>query len=388
MKTRVAYLSPDLQEAINFESELDPLFDVNHFDNPRYFLQSLEKGDQYDIIIDAASLGSPLGINLLRTVKERFLRSIPVIWLAEDLVSPTLQRMLMTAGVSDVFYRKPDMEKLKTRMKYLALSKYEEVTTPIENIYQYKYPVGKRIFDVVVASTALFFLSPLMLLIVILIKLESKGPAFYYSYRVGTGYKIFKFWKFRSMRQDADKLLDSMKDLNQYHQPTRTSPEDLFSICSTCSDMGSECGNKLIDEHGKIICEKQYIQSKKSKTGAAFIKIANDPRITKLGMFLRNTSLDELPQLFNVLKGDMSIVGNRPLPVYEAERITTDQYAARFIAPAGITGLWQVSKRGKGTMSEAERKALDIEYAQKFSLKKDLYILLKTLPALFQKENV
>jgi lipopolysaccharide/colanic/teichoic acid biosynthesis glycosyltransferase len=75
--------------------------------------------------------------------------------------------------------------------------------------------------------------------------------------------------------------------------------------------------------------------------------------------------------------------------VYEAEKITTDEYAARFIAPAGITGLWQVSKRGKkGTMSEAERKELDIEYAKQFSLKKDLYILFKTVPAMFQKENV
>jgi lipopolysaccharide/colanic/teichoic acid biosynthesis glycosyltransferase len=144
----------------------------------------------------------------------------------------------------------------------------------------------------------------------------------------------------------------------------------------------------LINEQGQIICEQQYIESKKNKAGAAFIKIANDPRITRLGMFLRNTSIDELPQLYNVLRGDMSIVGNRPLPIYEAEKITTDEYAARFIAPAGITGLWQVSKRGKGNMSESERKALDIEYAQKFSFRKDLYILLKTVPAMFQKENV
>ncbi|MDQ3292491.1 MAG: sugar transferase, partial [Bacteroidota bacterium] len=152
---------------------------------------------------------------------------------------------------------------------------------------------------------------------------------------------------------------------------------------------GTMCQNQLIDKHGKPICEIQYKVAKQAESGAAFIKIANDPRITRIGMFLRNTSLDELPQLFNVLRGDMSIVGNRPLPLYEAEKITTDQFAARFIAPAGITGLWQVSKRGKGgNMSEEERKQLDIEYAKNVSLKKDLQIILKTFPALFQKENV
>jgi lipopolysaccharide/colanic/teichoic acid biosynthesis glycosyltransferase len=104
---------------------------------------------------------------------------------------------------------------------------------------------------------------------------------------------------------------------------------------------------------------------------------------------LRNTSIDELPQLFNVLIGDMSLVGNRPLPLYEAEKLTNDQSAARFLAPAGITGLWQVSKRGsKGGMSADERKALDVQYARNYSLKSDLTILLKTVPALFQQENV
>jgi len=103
---------------------------------------------------------------------------------------------------------------------------------------------------------------------------------------------------------------------------------------------------------------------------------------------LRNTSIDELPQLFNVLRGDMSIIGNRPLPLYEAEKLTSDQFAARFLAPAGITGLWQVSKRGKGGVSEDERKALDVDYARNYSVTSDLRILLMTIPALFQQENV
>jgi lipopolysaccharide/colanic/teichoic acid biosynthesis glycosyltransferase len=84
----------------------------------------------------------------------------------------------------------------------------------------------------------------------------------------------------------------------------------------------------------------------------------------------------------------MSIVGNRPLPLYEAERVTTDQFALRFHAPAGITGLWQVTKRGKATMSDEERMELDNDYARNYSFWRDIKIILKTIPALFQKENV
>lgn len=385
---RVVYLSPDNQKAARFISEYAHEFEIRHFDNPKHFLLSLEEGNYYDIIVDAAAPGSPLGINLLRTIKDKFSFSIPVIWLTNDPVPQSLQRVLREAGVSDIFYQDADREKLCIRINYLAKSSELEIQKQFDNAFTYKYPLGKRIFDIVVSATALICLSPLFLLLIILIKLESKGPAFYYSYRVGTGYKIFKFWKFRSMRQDADQLLSSMKSLNQYQAAAETNEVESFTMCAACSASGSECKNKLIDGQGKTICEQQYIQAKKAKEGAAFIKIANDPRITRLGMFLRNTSIDELPQLYNVLRGDMSIIGNRPLPLYEAEKITTDEYAARFIAPAGITGLWQVSKRGKGTMSEAERKNLDIEYAKKFSLKKDLQILVKTLPALFQKENV
>lgn len=108
-----------------------------------------------------------------------------------------------------------------------------------------------------------------------------------------------------------------------------------------------------------------------------------------MGKFIRNTSFDELPQLWNVLIGDMSIVGNRPLPLYEAEKLTTDKYMMRFMAPAGITGLWQVEKRGKaGDMSEEERIMLDNAYARDNSFWKDILLILRTIPALFQKENV
>lgn len=201
----------------------------------------------------------------------------------------------------------------------------------------------KRAFDILISATALLILLPVCLLIAILIKLESKGPIFYISKRAGTGYKIFSFYKFRTMRVGADTELSALTHLNQYGE---------------------------------------------NATDGVFFKIKDDPRITKFGQFLRNTSLDEIPQLFNVLRGDMSLVGNRPLPLYEAEKLTKDQIAWRFLAPAGITGLWQITKRGKDNMSPDERIALDMEYAMKNSFWLDMKILFSTFPALLQKERV
>jgi len=203
----------------------------------------------------------------------------------------------------------------------------------------------KRLSDILIASIALAILFPIMILIAIAIKLESKGSIFYISKRAGSGYRIFDFYKFRSMHSGADKELKNLSHLNQY------------------GDSGKE-------------------------SDSIFFKIKDDPRVTKFGMFLRNSSLDELPQLINVLKGDMSIVGNRPLPLYEAERLTNDQIAWRFLAPAGITGLWQVTKRGNADMSLEERIHLDVEYAMKNSFSMDMKIIFSTFPALFQKEKV
>lgn len=201
----------------------------------------------------------------------------------------------------------------------------------------------KRSLDVMLAITGLLLLSPLMLLIAILIRLESKGPIFYAAKRAGRNYRVFKFYKFRTMIPDADRQLDKIKHLNQYD------------------------GNNA---------------------GPMFIKVSNDPRVTKLGGFLRNSSLDEVPQLLNVLKGDMSLVGNRPLPLYEATTLTTDDWVERFLAPAGITGLWQVSKRGKKEMSVKERIDLDINYAHKRSFRYDMWLIMNTPLALVQKDNV
>ena len=257
--------------------------------------------------------------------------------------------------------------------------------TPSGEELEFRFPLEKRLFDICVSATLLVLLSPLFLLVALAIKLESAGPVFYYSLRVGTGYQIFKFWKFRSMRRDADQMVDQLKHLNHYGTETEalettkiTHPDDLIE----CMDEGVLVGDdQIVDEH--IFDQHQQQENRNS-----FVKIPNDPRITRVGRFIRKTSIDELPQLINVLVGDMSLVGNRPLPLYEAEKLTSDDAALRFLAPAGITGLWQVTERGKQGTSEESRRQLDIEYAKNHSFWLDMKILLKTPLALFQQEDV
>ncbi len=257
---------------------------------------------------------------------------------------------------------------------------------------KFKMPLEKRLFDIVVSSIALLLLSPLFLIIAIGIKLSSKGPVFFKSNRIGTNYRVFKFYKFRSMRSDAHLKLSELLHLNQYKKntaiPLNTEIKE-SNVCERCTALQIECESPLF-ANDEIICEKIYLKRKELKNlEPTFVKIQNDPRIFKFGTFLRNSSLDELPQLINVLKGDMSIVGNRPLSFYEGEKLTTDVYATRFLAPAGMTGLWQVKKRGKqGGMSDHERIMLDNFYATHFSFWFDIRIIFMTVPALFQKENV
>lgn len=389
MSKKVLYLTSDAEDINSFRREFENDFEVQGFDNPAHFLSWLSKDNTFDaIIFSSVNPASQLGINLVKAAKQEMGVQKPIFWVADAKVSPSLQTLLLKVGVSDIFERIGLKDKLLTRLRYFSIQIDKPASEDLKSTPIYRSPIGKRIFDIIVASLALICLSPLFLLVALLIKLESKGPVFYYSYRVGTGYRIFKFWKFRSMRQNADQLLDSIKELNQYQSSSGTTYTLRSSLCDTCAAAGTGCQNQLVDKKGQMICEKEFHYARKLQDGSAFIKIANDPRVTRIGTFIRNTSIDELPQLYNVLRGDMSIVGNRPLPLYEAEKITTDRFAARFIAPAGITGLWQVSKRGKGDMSEDERKALDIEYAHTCSLAKDFQIILKTVPALFQKENV
>ena len=272
------------------------------------------------------------------------------------------------------------------------------------HILRFKIPVWKRLFDIIFSSLAIIVLSPVFILTAIAIKLESPGPILFKSKRVGTNYTIFDFLKFRSMYTDAEKRLKEVSKTagNQYAE--KEEPEEKnATITAPLGDdaelammaMGMESDMMIGDEEVMlvgddfVVAESDFSKQKEEEINNAFVKIENDPRVTKVGRFIRKYSIDELPQLFNILKGDMSIVGNRPLPLYEAEKLTADASIDRFMAPAGLTGLWQVEERGKGgNMSAEERKQLDITYGRTYNFILDMKIIFRTLTAFIQKENV
>ena len=188
------------------------------------------------------------------------------------------------------------------------------------------YHVVKRLFDIVASACGLILLSPLFLFLVIKIRSEDGGPAFYSQERIGKNEKPFKMWKFRSMIVDADKMLDKLEDQNE------------------------------ID-------------------GAMF-KIKDDPRVTRIGHVIRKYSLDELPQLWNVLIGDMSLVGPRPPLPSEVEEYT-DYDKQRLTVMPGCTGLWQVTKRNEADFDEMVW--LDIVYINHSGAWEDLKLIIKTV---------
>ena len=193
----------------------------------------------------------------------------------------------------------------------------------------------KRLIDIIGASIGLLLASPIMLIVAILIKLEDpKGPIFFSQIRNGAYPTTFKMYKFRSMYVDAEERLQELMYLNEQSGPV--------------------------------------------------FKIKDDPRITKIGKFIRKTSLDELPQLFNVLKGDMSLVGPRPAIPREVEQYTDYQKQRLFVKP-GLTCIWQVS--GRNNIEFDQWVELDIEYIKTRSLWLDLKLILMTIPVLLGDEN-
>ena len=349
---------------------------------------SFLKKEKVDAVICDLQLKNFSGIEYFEHFHQSNTNSWSIYFLLLDNYDKEVITNALKKGIDDVFVIPLNADSVYKRIQFLSRIKSENLLATKIKVKNRddKLQWNKRVFDILVASVALIVLSPLLLLVALLIKLESKGPVFYVSKRVGSGYKIFDFYKFRSMYQGADIKLKELKDSNQYAQEVKELTSE--TECPKCKELGRPCSPILyIDGHE--ICENHYINTKKNKIKSTFIKIENDPRITKVGRFIRNTSIDELPQLINVLKGDMSIVGNRPLPLYEAELLTTDEWSERFMAPAGLTGLWQVKKRGKGgEMSAEERKQLDNEYAKKSSLLFDIKLMFMTIPALFQSENV
>lgn len=299
------------------------------------------------IITDFALLDGNVFQFALELNQHPVLRLIPLIVLANNRSAEDRIKALKY-GIDDFYINDFNPRKISHRINFL--SKYKELSLnsrpqvvehALNSFFpKIEIPSFKRIFDILISASSLIILSPFFLLIAILIKLESKGPVLYVSWRAGSGYKIFKFYKFRTMKVNAEQELENLLHLNKY--PSRPGDDILF------------------------------------------VKIDNDPRVTRIGRFLRKSCLDELPQLINVLIGDMSMVGNRPLPLYEAERLTSDQFARRFLAPAGITGLWQISKRNRANSPEGYRMDLDIQYANQSSFWYDLKIIMKTIPIVFQ----
>lgn len=364
---------------------------LKRFANPLLFFAEWEKSkfNLVAIVSQSEVLGIG-GISLLETLVNKKNINVPFFLVSQQLSESTV-RMTLKSGVADVFKLPIQKENLEIRVPFL-IEKWNDLkhANTVLDFHKYKTPFIKRVFDIFFASMALLLLSPLLITVCILLKLESRGPIFYYALRVGSGYRTFKFYKFRSMYVNADKRLKDLKHLNQYapaaDEATTSKIEEEY-LCDECKAAGTGCKFPIYSDTIQW-CEKQYSENKKAKAGSAFFKLKDDPRITKVGKFIRNSSIDELPQLWNVFIGDMSIVGNRPLPLYEAEKLTTDKYAMRFMAPAGITGLWQVEKRGKGEMSEEERLMLDNKYAENHSFWYDIKLILRTIPALLQKESV
>ena len=266
----------------------------------------------------------------------------------------------------------PPLEGLVDRILFLRefRKKLKPVEPELSREISYSMPISKRVFDLIVAFGGLVVLSPLLLIVSSAILLESKGNVLYITKRIGGG-RIFDYLKFRTMREGAD--LESAR-------PSAQSSWDKYRLenlqidfekpCPKCSQLrvNTFC-SPLIFVGTNRICEYWYsVQTKEiSNTRFDLLENTNDPCDTKVGKILRQTGIDRLPQLVNVIKGEMSIVGNLPLPIYEAEQLSIGDMSRRFLAPAGMTGLYQIELRKKdGNMSAAERIMLDVAYSDHF----------------------
>lgn len=380
----VMVLSGDYDLVEKLKAKMPDGTQIEHYLALEGLYHKLNMDAHPDLIIADCILG---GWKLLKIIKpENALKWIPIILTSENLRPFEITRAKEMKAL-DIYAATDDMDGLLERLVYLKKRKESKVRSATVRISKLvaKVPVWKRAFDIVVVSVALILLSPVFLLVSLIIKIDSRGPIFYKSKRVGQGYRIFDLYKFRTMKVRSDEMLKDMASMNLYGGDDKENEGD-GSLCEKCLAEGfTLCQNPLFSDEG-MVCETLFQEENKRK--AAFFKFQNDPRITRVGTFLRNTSLDEIPQLLNILKGDISLVGNRPLPLYEAEKLTDDKSIMRFAGPGGLTGYWQVTKRGKkGGISEQERIDLDIYYSNHLSFLFDVKIILKTFPALFQSET-
>lgn len=284
-------------------------------------------------------LAKPPRSNLRPDRLTRFLlrRDIEVVVVAGDPPNGLAKRLLdqcLQAGtqvtlVPSVLHEIPNPVKVEDLRGLFALT----VQVPRLVLPQLAL---KRAFDLVCSVLGLVLLAPLFALIAVAIKLDSPGRVFFRQRRVGVGGRVFWIYKFRSMVPHAEAHKQELQHLNQYH-------------------------------------------------GSKFFKIKNDPRITRVGRVLRRTSLDELPQMLNVIRGEMSLVGPRP-PVPEEVADYSEHHLQRLSVTPGITGLWQV--KGRSDIVDFEEVVrLDLEYINNWSLWKDLAILIRTVPAVFHSNG-
>ena len=325
------------------------------------------------------------------------------IILLTGLLSNEERLTYQKCGINDTLNKDSSVTEINKKIQFITSREnilFDDKASG-KNILHFKIPIWKRTFDIVFSLIALIILSPVFIITAIAIKLESKGPVMFKSKRVGTNYTVFDFLKFRSMFMDSDKRLKELsKTQNQYSDKIEEPVVPVGHFNANVDDntaIGDDLGAEMLisDEEVMlvgddfVVSETSFNKQKNEDINNAFVKIENDPRITKVGHFIRKYSIDELPQLVNILKGDMSVVGNRPLPLYEAEKLTSDESIDRFMAPAGLTGLWQVEKRGdSGKLSADERKQLDITYGQTYNFILDMKIIFKTLTAFIQKDDV
>ena len=325
------------------------------------------------------------------------------IILLTGLLSNEERLTYQKCGINDTLNKDSSVTEINKKIQFITSREnilFDDKASG-KNILHFKIPIWKRTFDIVFSLIALIILSPVFIITAIAIKLESKGPVMFKSKRVGTNYTVFDFLKFRSMFMDSDKRLKELsKTQNQYSDKIEEPVVPVGHFDANVDDntaIGDDLGAEMLisDEEVMlvgddfVVSESSFNKQKNEDINNAFVKIENDPRITKVGHFIRKYSIDELPQLVNILKGDMSVVGNRPLPLYEAEKLTSDDSIDRFMAPAGLTGLWQVEKRGdSGKLSAEERKQLDITYGQTYNFILDMKIIFKTLTAFIQKDDV
>ena len=331
-------------------------------------------------------------------------KNVYIILLTHQLTSDD-RKKYQKCGINDTLDVNASITEINKKIQFIADREgmlFDDAPSK-HRILRFKIPFWKRLFDIVFSLIAIIILSPIFIITAIAIRLESKGPIIFKSKRVGTNYTIFDFLKFRSMYVDAESKLKEVAKAagNQYAE--KEGEEQQNTIKAPLGDeaelmmlnMGMESDMMISDDEVMlvgddfVVSETDFNKEKEEENNNAFVKIENDPRVTKVGRFIRKYSIDELPQLFNILRGDMSVVGNRPLPLYEAEKLTVDASIDRFMAPAGLTGLWQVEERGKGGMMSAEeRKQLDILYGQTYNFALDMKIIFRTLTAFIQKENV